>query len=94
MGVTVGNVLIKPDKLGNPGRNKSLSLKEMENKQDFFSGEVIEVGGADNIYPLDSRIVPGVKVLVPKIQKQRLPIDGVDHFICHYSEIKYIYDNG
>lgn len=89
MGVTVGNVLIKP-----VAEKKStvLTWDQMQNKDDFFKGEVIDVGQEDGIYPLDKGIVPGAIVLVPKVQKQKFPIDDEDHYICHYSEIKYVYD--
>jgi hypothetical protein len=90
-GVTIGNVLVKP--LAEK-KSKILKVEQMRNKDDFFKGEVIDVGGEDGLYPLDGAIVPGAIVLVPKVQKQKFPIDGEDHYICHYSEIKYVYANG
>lgn len=90
MAVTVGNVLIKPKH--NPKKeSKIMSYAQRQNKEEFFQGVVVEVGGPDGIYPLDENIVPGAEVLVPKIQKQFFEVYGAGHFICHYSEIKYIY---
>ena len=90
MGVTVGHVLIKPV---SQKKSKVLKVHQMMNKDQFFKGVIIEVGDEDGLYPLDKAIVPGATVLVPKVQKQMFPIEGEDHYICHYSEVKYVYDN-